>query len=173
MVAEGRRRDSKLDSLRERLQDWVGVRPPKQSSNAAKGVIAVNSFVVEVENRPGELVRVTETLAARGVNLLLYSLGLDGRGDVVFLASDEETTRSTLRDAGISFREFPLMFIRIEDRPGQVAAASRKLADEAVNIEIWLPVDTRKESFTVALGVDNTEIAQKVLSDQLTTFSYM
>jgi hypothetical protein len=132
----------------------------------------MNAFVVEVQNRPGELARVSETLAARGVNLLVYSMGLNGRGDVVFLASDEETTRSTLGDAGVSFREFPLIFIRMEDTPGQTAAATRKLADEAINIQIWLPVDTRKESFTVALGVDNAETAQKVLSDQLTTFSY-
>ena len=132
----------------------------------------MNGFIVEAKNRPGEMARLTGALAGRGVNLLVYALGLDGDFAVGLVVSDEEATRSTLNDLGVSFRELPLIFVRMEDKPGQSAATSRKLADAGVNIEFWLPVDTTADAFTVALGVDQVEAARNVLDQQLTTWSY-
>ena len=134
--------------------------------------MTMNAFVVEVENRPGEIARVTEKLAARGVNILVHSLGMGDRGVIDFVASDEDASRSALSDAGISYREVPLLHVRMEDKPGQAFSTSQKLAEAGVNIEFWLSVDTSKENFIVALGVDNVEAAQKALSDQLTTYTY-
>ncbi len=88
------------------------------------------------------------------------------------MANDEEASRLTLRDAGIAYREIPVITVRMEDKPGQTASTSRRLADARVNIELWLPVDTSQDNFIVALGVDNVEAAQEVLSEQLTTWTY-
>lgn len=65
-----------------------------------------------------------------------------------------------------------MVLIRMEDRPGQSAAAARKLADAGVNIEFWMPVDTSRDRFTVAVGVDDQETAKQALSDQLTDWTY-
>lgn len=132
----------------------------------------MNAFIIEVANRPGELARVSETLAARGVNLLVSTLGSGDRGLIGFIASDEETSRSALKEAGIAYRETPVIHVRAEDRPGETAMVSRKLAEGGVNIEFLLPVDTTKGNFICAIGVDNVDAAEKVLGDQLSTFSY-
>ncbi len=132
----------------------------------------MNGFIVPVENRPGEIARVTEPLAARGINILVCCLVADDQAALGLVANDEEASRSTLRDAGIAYREIPVITVRMEDKPGQAANTSRRLADASVNIELWLPVDTSQDNFTVALGVDNVEAARKALSEQLTTWTY-
>jgi hypothetical protein len=132
----------------------------------------MNAFVVEVKNQPGEMARVTQALAARDVNLLVSSFGLGDQFAVAFVPNDAERARSALTDAGESFREIPIITVRMEDVPGQAAATSRKLADAGINIELWLLVDSRRDSFTVAIGADNLEKAREVLSDQITEFNY-
>jgi hypothetical protein len=128
----------------------------------------VNAFVFDLPNRPGELARVTEALAARGINILIYDLGLV-LGVVV---SDEQATRSTFKELGVAVREISVMTVRMEDNPGQAANISRRLADAGVNIEIWLPVDTSPQSFIVALGVDDIEAAREAVGEQISEWSY-
>ncbi len=132
----------------------------------------MNGFIADVDNRPGEMAQVTEKLAAHGVNILVYGAGTDSRYIIGWVGSDDDATRAALVELGVTYREVPLIFVTMEDKPGQSAAASRKLAEAGVNIEFWLPVDTSQQSFTVAIGVDNAEAAKKVLDEQLTTWSY-
>ena len=89
----------------------------------------MNAFIFQLPNRPGELARVTEALAARRINLLVYDLGPGDEAGIAFVASDEETTRSTLGELGVVFREIPVLTVRMEDKPGQAASTSRRLAD--------------------------------------------
>jgi hypothetical protein len=132
----------------------------------------MSAFVVEVKNQPGEMARVTEALAARGVNILVSCFAVGDQFAVAFVPNDDDLARSALTDAGESFREIPFITIGMEDVPGQAAAASRKLADAGINIELYLPVDTRRESFTVAIGADNLDKAREVLSDRIIDFKY-
>ena len=69
-------------------------------------------------------------------------------------------------------REVPVLHVRMEDRPGQAATTSRRLGEAGVNIALWLPVDTRGERFTVAIGVDDEAAARQALGDQVTEFRY-
>ncbi len=132
----------------------------------------MNGFIVKANNRPGEMAQLTEKLADRGVNILIYALVLDANAAIGWVASDEAATRSVLGELGMTYREIPLIHVTMTDKPGQTAAISRRLAKAGVNIEFWLPVDTTADSFTVALGVNNVEVAKDVLGDQLTTWSY-
>lgn len=132
----------------------------------------MNAFVVELQNRPGEMARVTEAVAAREVNILVCGLGTGTSAAVAFVANNEGNARSALREKEIKFREVPVLFVRLKDVPGQAASVSRKLAKAGVNVELFLPVDTRPNSFTAAIGVDKLEAAKNALGDQLTTWSY-
>ncbi len=132
----------------------------------------MNGFIVPVANRPGEMARVTAELAAKDINIQIYCFGAGDQAALGFIPNNEEATRQALGSAGIAYQECPVLTIRIEDKPGQAAGTSRRLADAGVNIVMWLPVDTRRESFTVAVGVDKLEAAQKVLDGQLIAWSY-
>ena len=129
----------------------------------------MKAFVIEAANRPGELARVAEVIAGRGINIEAFSLGWGADGALAFLSHDENGLQSALDDAdGITYKEVPLLTIWLEDKPGTVAWAARKLADVGVNIEFFAPVDiTTDRKATIAIGVDKIDAARSALSDQL------
>ena len=129
----------------------------------------MKAFVIEAANRPGELARVAELIAGRGINIEAFSLGYGADGALAFLSHDENGLQSALDDAdGITYKEVPLLTIWLEDKPGAVAKAARKLADVGVNIEFFAPVDfTTDRKATIAIGVDKIDAARTALSDQL------
>ena len=129
----------------------------------------MKAFVIEAANRPGELARVAEVIAGRGINIEAFSLGWGADGALAFLSDDEIGLQSALDDAdGITYKEVPLLTIWLEDKPGTVAWAARKLADVGANIEFFAPVDfTTDRKATIAIGVDKIDAARTALSDQL------
>jgi hypothetical protein len=132
----------------------------------------MQAFIVEARNHPGELARVTETIAKQGVNIEAFCIGYDNSGLTTFLSHDENGLRTALKSDGIKHKEIPFLTIWLENRPGTVAKTSRRLADAGVNIEFLAPVDyTPDRRATVAIGVDKIDVARNILSDQLTEWS--
>jgi hypothetical protein len=125
-------------------------------------------FIVNAANRPGELARVTEPIAGRGINIEAFTLGYGAEGALAILSHDEKGLKSALDETGITYKEVPLLTIWLEDKPGTVAWAARKLADAGVNIEFFAPVDfTADRKATIAIGVDKIAAARTALSDHL------
>ncbi len=128
----------------------------------------MQSFIVEATNRPGELARVANVIAESGINIEAFSLGYGTHGALAFLGHDEKGLKSALNAAGITFKEVPLVTIRMEDRPGSVAKTASRLAEAGVNIEFFAPVEYNADRrATVAIGVDKVTAAKTALSDQL------
>ena len=126
------------------------------------------SFIVEATNRPGELARVANLIAEKGINIEAFSLGYGTHGALAFLGHDEKGLKSALTAEGITFKEVPLLTIWLDDKPGTVAKAASRLADAGVNIEFFAPVDYKADRrATVAIGVDKIDAAKTALSDQL------
>ena len=123
-------------------------------------------FIVESANRPGEFARHAQEIAKRGINLAnVVGLGIGDRGGVGFYATDEAGLRSALNDAGIAFREVTAVSCSLEDKPGTVAEASRRLGDAGVNIELLAPTGMEGGKVTVAFGVDKADQARAALGD--------
>jgi hypothetical protein len=132
----------------------------------------MQTFICEAANRPGELARVTELIAGRGINIEAFSLGYGSNGAVALLSHDENGLRSALTADGITYKEVPVVTIWLEDKPGTVAKAARRLADAGVNIEFFAPVDFKSDRrATIAIGVDKVDAARTALSDQLTEWT--
>jgi len=126
------------------------------------------TFIVEATNRPGELARVTDVIAQRGINIEVFSLGYGSHGALAFLAHDEKGLKSALNTDGIAYKEVPCLTIWLEDKPGTAAKATKRLADAGVNIEFFAPVEYKADRrATVAIGVDKVDAARTALSDQL------
>jgi hypothetical protein len=132
----------------------------------------MQAFIVEAANRPGEFARHAEAIAKRGINLAsVVCLGIGDRGGAAFLAADEAGLRTALNDAGIAYRELPIVTAAIEDTPGTAAAAARRLADAGVNIELLAPVGMSGQKVVVAFGVDKVDEARRALGDLVTEWS--
>ncbi|GEM_PF-424811 len=124
-------------------------------------------FTVYLANRPGELARLCEALAASGVNIVLSATTRGEDGTVVFIADDEAAAESALTDAGIGYARRPSLTIRLENQPGTGAATFRRLADAGVNADLLLPVRVSDELFFAVICVDDAAKAARALGPQV------
>ena len=125
----------------------------------------MNAFLVDLENKPGELARIGETLAAKGINVTGVAGSTCGsRGTVAIMTADDAATRSALRDANCSFKEAEATETSLRDQPGTFAQACRRLADKGVNIEALLPTGMGPDGVNVAFITDNPAKAREVFA---------
>ena len=86
-------------------------------------------FTVDLKNQPGELARLCEAMAGRGINLVLSATARAEEGTVVFIADDEASAETVLQDADIRYTTRPALTIRMENQPSAGAATFRELAN--------------------------------------------
>ena len=124
-------------------------------------------FTVELKNQPGELARLCEAMADRGVNLILCATTRGEDGTVAFIAGDEASAETALADAGIGYARRPALTIRMENQPGAGAATFRKLASAGVNADLLMPVRVSDDLFFAVICVDHPDKARRVLGVQV------
>ncbi|MGE5292447.1 MAG: hypothetical protein ACM3ML_35715 [Micromonosporaceae bacterium] len=124
-------------------------------------------FTVDLKNEPGELARLCEAMAGRGVNLVLSATTRGESGIVVFIADDEPAAEAALEGVGIEYTTRPALTIRMENQPGTGAATFRKLARAGVNADVLLPVRVSDELFFAVICVDDADKARSTLGDQV------
>ena len=126
----------------------------------------MNAFIVDLENRPGLLAGLAESIAARGINITAVAAATaTDRGQVAVLTDDEEGTRSALDDAGVTFRTCRVVSAALEHRPGSLADAARRLATAGINVEAMLVTGLEADRVTVAFAVDDADGARAALGD--------
>ena len=125
-------------------------------------------FTMDLANQPGELARLCETMAVRGINVVLSAMACaDCGGTVAFIADDEAAAEAALEDAGLPYAMRPALTIRMENQPGSGAATFRKLADAGVNADLLLPVRVSDELFFAVICVDDQDKARLALGAQV------
>ena len=128
----------------------------------------MNAFIVDLKNRPGELARITEAIAPKGINITGFSGATCGdSGTVVLTTGDEAATRRTLTDAKFTFKETELVVTAIPDQPGSLAKIARKLADAGVNIEAAVPIGMAGTNVHVAFATSDPAKAKSAVSEWL------
>lgn len=127
----------------------------------------MSAFTTDMANTPGQLARVCEVLAKRGVNLVICGVGSGAAGSVAFIADDEEATRSALADADIDYVEHESLTVRLENVPGAGAELFRKLADAGVNLNVFLPVRIFDREFFAVICPSDLDAARSTLGDQI------
>lgn len=124
----------------------------------------MNAFIVELTNKPGELARVTEAIAQKGINIEGFAgATAGGAGTVVIVTNDEAGTRRALGEAGAKAREVELVMASLDHVPGSLAAAARKLADAGINIEAAMPTGMAGDKVTVSFATDNPAKTREIL----------
>jgi hypothetical protein len=94
---------------------------------------------IDLENRPGALADMGETLGRAGVSVEGGGVFVvNGKGVAHFLFHDGEAARRALEAAGIhvvAVREVVTLRLRQEE-PGQLGKIGRRMAEAGVNIEV-------------------------------------
>ncbi len=124
-------------------------------------------FTVGLKNQPGELARLCEAMADRGVNLILCATTSGEDGTVAFIADDEAAAETVLTDTAIGYTMRPALTVRMENQPGAGAATFRKLADAGVNTDLLVPVRVSDDLFFAVICVDDPDRARRALGVQV------
>jgi len=121
-------------------------------------------FVVQLDNRPGELAHLARALGARGVNLTHVSCAGTGSIAYAFMTTTEDdVTRSVLRGLGHEFLEGDTLVVDVMDRPGGLADVAERFAAAGVNILGTLCVGRREGVLEMAFAVDDVAKARSAL----------
>jgi hypothetical protein len=129
----------------------------------------MRAFIVELQNSPGSLASITEAIAEKGINITnVVGATCGGSGALGLITNDEAGTKSVLDGASATYRQIDLVSAALQDTPGTLAAAARRLSDAGVNIELLLPTGMEGGKISVAFGVDNASAAQEALGELAT-----
>jgi hypothetical protein len=121
-------------------------------------------FVVELDNRPGELAHLARALAARGINIINIAAGGAGRTAFAYLETDAfDVTGKVLSGMGYDYLAGHTLVVEIDDEPGALARLTAELADAGINIEGVMTASHCRGLVDIAITVDDVEKAQAVL----------
>lgn len=120
---------------------------------------------VELENQPGTLAEVADTLASEGINIRGFACVAEGNtGTACFVTASPSRALTVLEDAGYEVGTNESLFVPAPNEPGQLATLASRLGDSGVNIERTF-VATGEDGDTLGIGfdVDEPTQAEKVL----------
>jgi hypothetical protein len=125
----------------------------------------MHAFLVELDNKAGELARITEAIAAKGVDIRGVSGSTCGSsGSLALLTDDEAKTRQILTEKGAKFRDLEVTEASVGQAPGSLAKVARRLADAGVNIEALLPTGMTGNEVTIAFITSDPAKAKSILT---------
>ena len=123
-------------------------------------------FVVQLDNRPGELAHLARALGARGVNITHISCAGTGPMACAFMTTaDDDQTREVLRGLGTDFIEGSTLVVDVLDQPGGLADVAERFSRAGVNILGTLCVGRREGVMEMAFAVDDVVKARAALAE--------
>jgi hypothetical protein len=126
----------------------------------------VNTFIVDLKNKPSELARVTEAIAQKGIDITAFSGSTCGdSGTLALVTSDEAGTRRALTEGQWKFRTIETIEASLANRPGALAEVARKLGKAGVNIEAAFPTGMAGGNVHVAFATDDPRKAKEALGE--------
>jgi hypothetical protein len=118
-------------------------------------------LTIVLENQPGTLAQLGETLGQAGINIE-GGCGFEsgGEGVIHILVEDADAAKRSLQDAGIAVRdERPVLVTAVNDQPGELGNLARRIANAGVNIDLFY-LTARGQ---LVLGVDDLVSAREAL----------
>ena len=128
----------------------------------------MKQLTVLVPNQPGQLAKISEALAARGVNIEDFDVESNGADGLISLTVDQyDAALRALRDAGFRAVTQDTLLIRLEDKPGALAAIAVRLKDAGIDLRS-MHIVRRTENVSIAtLVTDDNPRSAEILKDVL------
>ncbi len=129
--------------------------------------MTIDQISVFVENKPGKLVEVIETLGAEGIDLRALSIADTSDFGILRLIVDKpEKALKVLREADCVTSVNKVIAVSVDDTPGSLARVLRILSDEGISVEyIYAFVTHEVGRAFVIIRVEDNEKAVNVLKN--------
>ena len=124
----------------------------------------MKEFKIFIKHKPGELARVTETLASRAVNIkAIASEAKEEDALLRVVTNDVNTTIKALNESGTKYEQNDILTVSLIDRPGELAKVAKKLGKAKINIESIYILGQKEGRTELALVVDDMKKAGNLL----------
>lgn len=128
----------------------------------------VKQLSVFMENKPGRLFNLTNTLGQKGIDFVTLSIAdTKDYGIVRFIARDNDKAYKILKELGFAVEQTSLIGVEVEDVPNALANVIGLLEKEKINIEyLYSFVLTNYNTAKILLRVEDTERAVKLFNEK-------
>lgn len=124
----------------------------------------MTEFAIHVGNRPGELARISTSLSRYGVNIRSVSAHANGPDAMLRIVPDHpDPARAALTKDKIAFEENEVVTVLLENRAGELARISQRLADARVNLRALYVTGIVDNLVELAVVADDAEKARLAL----------
>ncbi len=121
---------------------------------------------IQLTNHPGDLGRVAQALARRGVNIkALAAISVGGVAIAHILPDDIVAARSAFEAASIRFTESEVHLVLLENKPGVLATITNRLGEAGINLEAIYVTGIADDLMELAIASDNPKKAKKILEE--------
>ena len=121
---------------------------------------------IQLTNHPGDLARVAQALARRGVNIkALAGMSIGGVAMARILPDDIVVARSAFEEAKIRFTESEVHVVLLENKAGVLASVANRLGDAGINLEAIYVTGIADDLVELAIVSDNPKKAKKILDE--------
>ena len=120
-----------------------------------------------MENKPAQLVKVTETLKEKGIDIRAMSLAdTKDFGIVRMIVSDIEKAQSAMREKGFMSTITKVMCVAVSDHAGELHTIIALMAENNINVDYLYACITEigKDAYIV-MHVDDEKKAGEVLKN--------
>lgn len=118
---------------------------------------------VSCENRPGTLAHVARVLGDAKVNIIAFSVGMSGGGDLHLVVDDPNKAKKALSALGLSYKEADVLYQELPNVAGALGYFAGKLAHKEINIASgWGTTLKGSKTAAIVLGVSDLEKAARV-----------
>ena len=125
-----------------------------------------NEFVIELDNKPGQLARICEMAGQNNINL--KAITTDRTGNQIFVrmvVDKDEEMRDVLDGNDVVYNENEVIIKSLPNKPNALTIAARKLGAAGVNIEAIYLLDKKEERANLVFALDNPKQGAEILKD--------
>ncbi|HHT97179.1 MAG TPA: ACT domain-containing protein [Clostridiales bacterium] len=124
----------------------------------------IKQLSVFVENIPGRLERVSETLMDNNINIESFSLADSSEFGVFrMIVSNPDLGLKVLKKEGFSAMLTDVLAIKISQKPGTLHKVLKRLYDEKISVEYMYTLSTSGDNTSIIMKLSDLEKGLKLL----------
>jgi len=124
----------------------------------------VKQISVFMENQPGRLTEMAQSLGAAGINIMALTVAESSDFGVIrMITSDFEKSRTILKEKKFTVRETEVLAIEIPDEPGSLGNVLKTFSDGGLNVEYMYAFVSRRKDALMIFRFDDPDRAVEVL----------